>query len=75
MAHHHHHSGASFAGALVGTALAVGVLGAIASAAEPEPVVQQRVVYQTVPAQQPVVYQSAPVVVQQPVVYRQACWW
>lgn len=56
--------------------MAVGVLGAIASAAEPEPVVRQQVVYQPVAVQQPpVVYQSAPVVVQQPVVYRQASWW
>jgi len=66
--HHHHGGGSSFAGALVGTALAVGVLGAIASAAEPEPVVQQRVVYQTVPAQQPVV-------VERTVVRRPCCLW
>ena len=85
MAHHHHHGGPSFAGALVGTALAVGVLGAIASAAEPEPVVQE-VVYQPVPVQQPVVYQSAPaqqtvvyqqqpVVVKRTVVHRPCCLW
>jgi hypothetical protein len=43
-------------------------LGAIASAAEPEPVVQQRVVYQTVPAQQPVV-------VERTVVRRPCCLW
>ena len=82
--HHHHHGGGSFVGAMVGTALAVGVIGALASAAEPEPVVvQQPVVYQPVPVvaqpvvaqtapadgeQQQVVYQPAPVVVQQPVV-------
>ena len=81
--HHHHHGGASFAGALVGTALAVGVLGAIASAAEPEPVVvQQPVVYQPAPVvvqqpavvQQPVVYQPAPVVVRQPAVYYSPGW-
>lgn len=84
--HHHHHHGGSFAGALVGTALAVGVLGALSSVAEPEPtvVVQQPVVYQPAPVvQQPVVvqsgdqpqvvYQPAPVVVQQPtVVYQTA---
>lgn len=86
MAHHHHHGGPGFAGALVGTALAVGVLGAIASAAEPEPVVQQQVVYQPVAVQQPVVYQSAPaqqtvvyqqqpVVVQRTVVRRPCCLW
>ena len=84
--HHHHHHGGSFAGALVGTALAVGVLGALTSVAEPEPtvVVQQPVVYQSAPVvqqpvvvqsggQQQVVYQPAPVVVQQPtVVYQTA---
>ena len=85
--HHHHHHGGSFAGALVGTALAVGVLGALTSVAEPEPTVvvqQQPVVYQTAPVvqqpvvvqsgdQQQVVYQPAPVVVQQPtVVYQTA---
>lgn len=84
--HHHHHGGASFAGALVGTALAVGVLGAIASAAEPEPVVRQQVVYQSVAVQQPVVYQNGtaqqtvvyqqqPVVVQRTVVRRPCCLW
>lgn len=55
MHHHHHHGGPGFVGALVGTALTVGLIGAIASATEPEPVV----------VQQPVVYQPAPVVVQQ----------
>lgn len=81
--HHHHHHGGSFAGALVGTALAVGVLGALSSVAEPEPtvVVQQPVVYQPAPVvqtvvQQPVVeqqvvYQPAPVVVHPPVVVQQ----
>lgn len=85
--HHHHHHGGSFVGAVVGTALAVGVLGALSSAAEPEPTVVVQpppVVYQPAPVvqqpvvvqsggQQQVVYQSAPVVVQQPaVVYQTA---
>ena len=85
--HHHHHHGGSFVGAMVGTALAVGVLGALTSVAEPEPAVvvqQQPVVYQPAPVvqqpvvvqsgeQQQVVYQPAPVVVQQPtVVYQTA---
>jgi hypothetical protein len=62
MSHHHHHHGGSFVGAMVGTALAVGVIGALASAAEPEPVVvQQPVVYQPVPVvEQQVVCQPAP---------------
>ncbi len=83
--HHHHHHGGSFVGAMFGTALAVGVLGALSSVAEPEPVVvQQPVVYQPATVQQPVVvqqsapageqqvvYQPAPVVVQQPIVVQQ----
>lgn len=63
MHHHHHHGGPSFVGSCVGALLAVGVLGAIASASEPEPVV----------VQQPVVVQPQPVVVQpQPQVAAQA---
>lgn len=84
--HHHHHGGPGFAGALVGTALAVGVLGAIANAAEPGPVVREQVVYQPVAVQQPVVYQNGtaqqtvvyqtePVVVQRTVVHRPCCLW
>lgn len=60
---HHHHHGGSAVGAFVGACVGLGILGALASAAEPEPAV----VYQ-----QPVVVQQQPVVVQQPVVAQTA---